>query len=129
MSAPIFEDWLRETQPAGCVGDMERGWNAAVAALAATPFPTIAMGHGQYEVGAGKHADLPCIAFGKNGSGIVGEPITMEPRQMTVDETVLVITFANSMGLAVLQEKVDEVRENFFAGELPALPDEGVSHG
>lgn len=34
MSAPIFEDWLRETQPAGCVGDMQRGWNAAVAALA-----------------------------------------------------------------------------------------------
>ncbi|NDY89745.1 hypothetical protein [Ideonella livida] len=32
-----FDDWLRETQPAGCVGDMKRGWYAALVSLAAQP--------------------------------------------------------------------------------------------
>jgi len=91
------------------------------------PYTTIDMGHGKWEVGAGKNAGLPCIAFGRNGTGKVGEPITTEPRQMSVEETFAVITFANVDGLDVLQDKMDQVREEFFPGTVcqfsqPAAP-------
>jgi len=83
------------------------------------PYTTIDLGHGKFEVGAGKNGGLPCIAFGRNGTGKVGEPITTGPRQMSVEETFAVITFANVTGLDVLQEKMDQVREEFFPGTTP----------
>jgi hypothetical protein len=82
------------------------------------PYTTIDMGHGKWEVGAGHNNGTPCIAFGRNGTGKVGEPITTEPRQMSVEETFAVITFANVDGLDVLQEKMDEVRAEFFPGTV-----------
>lgn len=90
----------------------------------AQPYTVIDMGYGKWEVGAGTNAGVPCIAFGKNGSGKVGELVTHEPRQMSVEETYAVLTFANAEGLAVLQEKVDEVRQTFFGGSSPALPED-----
>lgn len=74
----------------------------------------IDMGYGKFEVGAGTSNGVPCIAFGKNGSGKVGELITFEARQMSVEETHSVITFANAEGFAVLQEKMDEIRDLYF---------------
>lgn len=38
---------------------------------------------------------------------------------MSVEETFAVITFANVAGLDVLQEKMDQVREEFFPGTTP----------
>jgi hypothetical protein len=116
----------------GMVEDMEQARAALqprqpAAPTEQEPYTTIDMGHGKWEVGAGKNAGLPCIAFGRNGTGKVGEPITTEPRQMSVEETFAVITFANVDGLDVLQEKIDQVREEFFPGTVcqfskPAAP-------
>lgn len=83
-------------------------------AKSSQPYTVIDMGYGKWEVGAGTNAGVPCIAFGKHGTGRVGELVTLEPRQMSAEETHAVITFANADGLAVLQEKVDEVRQIFF---------------
>jgi hypothetical protein len=83
------------------------------------PYTTIDMGYGKWKVGAGTNADVPCIAFGKHGSGRVGELITLEPRQMSAEETHAVITFANAQGLGVLQEKMDEVRAIYFSATQP----------
>ena len=96
--------------------------NAATTAPApaqCVPYTTIDLGHGKWEVGAGHNGGLPCIAFGRNGTGNVGEIITTAPRQMSVEETFSVITFANVTGLDVLQEKMDQVREEFFPGTTP----------
>jgi hypothetical protein len=84
------------------------------------PYTMIDMGFGKWEVGAGTNAGIPCIAFGVHGSGSVGELITIEPRQMSVEETHAVITFANYEGFAVLQEKMDEVRALHFSTAQPA---------
>lgn len=84
------------------------------------PYTLIAMGFGRYEVGAGTNGGVPCVAFGRNGNGDVGTIVTEEPRQMTVDETIATITFANVEGLNVLQEKMDEVRALYFADTRPA---------
>ena len=83
------------------------------------PYTTIDLGHGKWEVGAGHNGGQPCIAFGRNGTGNVGEIITTGPRQMSVEETFAVITFANVTGLDVLQDKMDQVREEFFPGTTP----------
>ncbi len=95
------------------------------------PYTTIDLGHGKWEVGAGHNGGLPCIAFGRNGTGNVGEIITTAPRQMSVEETFAVITFANVTGLDVLQEQMDQVREEFFPGTTPqfaATPAPGPAH-
>lgn len=86
----------------------------------AASYLTLAMGFGTYEVGAGTNAGVPCIAFGRNGSGVVGELVTAEPQQMSVEETIAIITFANVEGLDVLQEKMDEVRALHFSPQVPA---------
>jgi len=92
----------------------------ATASEQGEPYTTIDMGYGKWEVGAGTSAGVPCVAFGVHGSGNVGELITIEPRQMSVEETHAVITFANYEGFAVLQEKMDEVRALHFSTDQPA---------
>jgi hypothetical protein len=91
----------------------------ATASERGEPYTMIDMGFGKWEVGAGTNAGVPCIAFGVHGSGNVGELITIEPRQMSVEETHAVITFANYEGFAVLQEKMDEVRALHFSTAQP----------
>lgn len=36
-SAFTFDHWLKLNQPSGCVGDMERGWNACLSSFGLTP--------------------------------------------------------------------------------------------
>lgn len=102
---------------------VHEGWKAPQQATpepVGEPYTLIAMGFGRYEVGAGTNGGLPCVAFGRNGNGDVGTIVTEEPRQMTVDETIAAITFANVEGLNVLQEKMDEVRALYFSDTRPA---------
>ncbi|MGE4335848.1 MAG: hypothetical protein AB7E55_07725 [Pigmentiphaga sp.] len=48
-----FESWLEREKPAGCIGDIERGWMARAALAQPSPAPA--------------HADIPRFVWGEDG--------------------------------------------------------------
>ena len=79
-----------------------------------TGWPLIELGHGKIEVAEGSHEDRPALIFGRNGTGVVGEP-TPPNRHATHEETLAVVTFANVESLDVVLAKLQTIREALTA--------------
>lgn len=75
-----------------------------------TQFPTIALGFGRIEVAEGDYKDLPALIFGRNGSGVIGEP-TQPDRMHQPGETLAVVTFANIASLDALLDRLQTLRD------------------
>jgi hypothetical protein len=71
--------------------------------------PIIELGYGLVEVADGSQGDKPALIFGRNGSGVIGEP-TQPNRQHLPGETLAVITFANVESLDVVVQLLEILR-------------------
>ena len=81
---------------------------------APTDFPKIELGYGLIEVAEGSFDDKFALIFGKNGSGVTGEP-TKPNRVHLPGETLAVITFENIESLNVVMSKLRIIREKMMA--------------
>lgn len=93
----------------------------AVSEPAEASWPLIKLGFGMIEVAEGLHDDVPALIFGRNGSGVIGEPLQAN-RVATHEETIAVVTFANGAGLAVLESKLALIRAEHFTAAAPSAP-------
>lgn len=82
--------------------------------LKQTGWPLIELGYGRVEIGEGTQGDKLALIFGRNGTGRIGEATPPE-RQMTHEETLAVVTFANVKSLDVLAEKLQVIRKKMIA--------------
>lgn len=72
-------------------------------------WPLIELGHGRIEVAEGHHEGVPALIFGRNGTGVIGDP-TQPDRTHEPGETLAVVTFANVESLEVVAAKLDLLR-------------------
>jgi hypothetical protein len=76
-------------------------------------FEVVALGQGKIEVGDGHLEGVPALIFGRNGTGVVGEP-TQPNRAHEPGETLACVTFANVESLDVVLMKLTQLRAKNF---------------
>ena len=77
-------------------------------------WPIIELGYGLIEVADGSQGDKPALIFGRNGSGVIGEP-TQPDRQHLPGETLAVVTFANVESLDIVTQHLAKLRSEMTA--------------
>lgn len=88
-------------------------------------FPIIELGAGRIEVAEGRHDNRLALIFGRNGTGMIGEP-TQSDRVHLPGETLAVVTFANVESLDVVLAKMHTLRKKLNAPNRLCL--EGDCH-
>lgn len=81
-----------------------------------TGWPTIELGYGMVEVAEGTQGGKPALIFGRNGTGVIGEP-TKPDRVATHEEMLAVVTFGNVASLDVVVRKLQQLREKMLMGK------------
>lgn len=79
-------------------------------------YPLIELGHGLLEVANGSFGDRYALVFGKNGSGVIGEP-TKPERVLLPEETLAVVTFGNIKSLDIVMSHLRILREKMTKHE------------
>ena len=80
-------------------------------------WPIIELGYGKIEVAEGWQGETPALIFGRNGSGVIGEP-TESNRAHLPGETLAVVTFANVECLEVVAKTIAKIRSDRFTAPV-----------